>query len=167
MNERTRSLVIYGLCAAIVVVSKEVISFIANIELVSFLLIMFGRNFRLAGSIMIAIVFSFLQMLLYGVGIWTYMYFIVWTLLVIVANYTKQLFNTEQKLALFSGSFGLVFGFLFSIPYFVISFNLGVAYFIKGIPFDLVHGIANYIIMLLLFERCDKVVSNLVIKHKI
>jgi len=167
MNNRIRNLVFISLCATIVTVSKEMIAFIANIELVTFLFILFGRNFRLSDSIMIAVVFCFLQLLLYGVDIWTYMYFVVWILLVVIANYTKLLFNTEQKVALFSGGFGLIFGFLFSIPYFVISFKMGWIYFIKGIPFDLVHGIANYIIMLILFERCDKVIKKLVIKHKI
>ena len=164
---RVRNLIIYGMCAAIVVVSKEIIAFVPGAELVSFLLILFGINFKLKGSIIIAVVFSFLQMVLYGVGIWTYMYFIVWTSLVVIAYCCRGILKDEYKLAIFSGIFGLVFGFLFSIPYFVISFRMGWIYFVKGIPFDLAHGVGNYIIMLLLYSKCNRVIVQLKERYKV
>ncbi|MDF9824047.1 energy-coupling factor transport system substrate-specific component [Breznakia sp. PF5-3] len=162
-----KNIVIYTMCAAIVVVSKELLVFLPNIELVSFLLILYTLNFELKGSIFIVVVFNFVQMLLYGISIWTPMYFIVWILLVFLVYVLKNILTTYTKCAIFSGIFGLIFGFLFSIPYFVISFKMGWIYFLKGIPFDLIHGISNYLIMLILFDKSNVVINTLSERYKL
>lgn len=153
--------VIYALCAAILIVSKEMLAFLPNVELVSFLIILFALYFSLRGTLFIVIVFCVIQMALYGVGMWTPMYFIVWPLLAVFSNRLRKRLNDYHRCALFSGAFGLVFGFLFALPYFAISFNMGWIYFLKGIPFDLVHGIANYAIMAILFDRMKPVMKRL------
>ena len=160
-------LVLYAMCAALVVVSNELLAFLPNVELVTFLLMMYSLYFDLKGSIMIAVLFCFIQTLLYGVGIWTLMYFIVWPLLVFVTSCLKKQLNNYHRCALFSGMFGLCFGFLFSIPYFLISLKMGWIYFLKGIPFDLIHGIANYIIMIFLYEKMSKIFFQLKERYKI
>ncbi len=153
--------IIYALCAAILVVSKEMLAFLPNVELVSFFIILFALTFTLEGTIFITMVFCLLQMVLYGVGLWTPIYFIVWPMLAIITNRLRFFLKDYHRCAILSGLFGLVFGFLFSIPYFVISFEMGWIYFIKGIPFDLIHGIANYVIMALLFDKMIKVMVRL------
>ncbi|MDQ0362254.1 hypothetical protein [Breznakia pachnodae] len=157
----------YTMCAAILVVSKEFLAFLPNIELVSFLLIVYALNFRLEGVISIAVLFSGVQMVLYGVGMWTPMYFIVWSLLGITVYYFRNFLTNENRCAIFSGGFGLVFGFLFSIPYFIVSLRMGWIYFLKGIPFDLIHCIANYIIMLVLFNKVNQLLGDLSKKYNL
>lgn len=163
----TRNMVIYAMLAAITVISKEVLAFLPNIELVSFLLILYALHFDLKGSVLIAILFSFLQMLLYGVGMWTPMYFIVWTLLVVVVYGMKKMLCTETRCAVFSGIFGLSFGFLFSLPYFLISIRVGWIYYLKGIPFDLIHGLGNYILMLVLYRKVNDILAYMTMKYKL
>ncbi|MEG2544731.1 MAG: hypothetical protein RR986_08465 [Longicatena sp.] len=162
-----RNLVFYAMCAAIVVISKELLAFLPNIELVSFLLILFALNFEWKGSIFIAFIFCFLQSVLYGVGLWTPMYFIVWPLLVIVVASLKKYLTNYARTALFSALFGLMFGFLFSIPYFMVSIRTGWIYFIKGIPFDLIHCFGNYIIMALLFDKASHLFAYFHTKYQI
>lgn len=166
MNE-VRKLVIYAMCAAIIVISKEVLSFLPNIELVSFLLILFALHFELKGSLFIVFIFCFLQTILYGVGLWTPMYFIVWPLLVIVTRCLKKQLNSYGRCAYFSAVFGLIFGFLFSIPYFFVSMKTGWIYVIKGIPFDFIHCLANYIIMVLLYDRTSNLFHYFHNKYRI
>lgn len=163
-NKQVQNLVLYAFCAAILVVAKEVLAFLPNIELVSFSLILFALHFPLHGSISISVIFSFLQMLLYGVGMWTPMYFIVWSGLVIVVWLCRKYLCTEQRCAIFSGLFGLSFGFFFSIPFFLLSLQTGWISYLKGIPFDVVHMLGNYIIMLALYERMNGVVERMIKK---
>ena len=151
----------YALFATVTVASKEILAFLPNVELVSFLLIMYALHFKLSGALMISVLFCFIQMLLYGIGIWTPMYFVVWPLLILVTFILKKGLKTEQRCALFSGGFGLIFGFLFAIPYFFVSFNMGWIFFLKGIPFDLVHAVANYLIMILLFKQIKPVFERM------
>lgn len=157
----------YTMCAAILVVSKEFLAFLPNIELVSFLLIVYALHFRLVGVIGIAFLFSSIQTMLYGIGIWTPMYFIVWTFLGVITYYIKSFLNNENRCSLYSGGFGLIFGFLFSIPYFIVSSRLGWIYFLKGIPFDLIHAIANYLIMLVLFQKVNQIIYTLARKYNL
>lgn len=160
MNKVTQ-MCAYALFAALTVVSKEILAFLPNVELVSFLLMMYGLYFSISGTLTISVLFCFIQMILYGIGIWTPMYFIVWPLFALLAHVLKKQLNTYQRCAIFSGMFGLIFGFLFSIPYFMISIHTGWIYFIKGIPFDLVHGVANYLIMVVLFDSISPVFKRI------
>lgn len=156
MNKVTQ-MCTYALLAALTIAAKELLAFLPNVELVSFLLIIYALYLKQSGAILVSVLFCFVQILLYGFGIWSIMYFIVWPLLVCVVVLFKKYLNTYQRCALFSGIFGLIFGFLFSIPYFIISIKTGWIYFLKGIPFDLIHAVANYLIMVVLFDPISKV----------
>jgi energy-coupling factor transport system substrate-specific component len=64
--------------------------------------------------------------------------------------------------AMISGIFGLSFGALCAIPYIVTSGIYGAfAYWVAGIPFDLIHGIANFLIMLVLYTPLNTVMSKM------
>ena len=64
-------------------------------------------------------------------------------------------------MAMISGIFGLLFGFLCAIPYLFVSGLAGAfAYWIAGIPFDLIHGIGNFVIMLVLYYPIRTVMAQ-------
>lgn len=147
-----KNLCFISVCATILLISKELLAFLPNIELVTFLLLMYALHFPLSISLSIATIFCFLQIVLYGFGIWTPMYFIVWNGWVAICFLFKHFLTTNQRCAFFSAAFGLIFGFLFAIPYFFVSIHTGWAYFLNGLPFDVVHCLGNYILMSVLFD---------------
>ncbi len=158
---KTKQFVLCAFLAGLCVVSKEMLAFLPNVELVTFLMILYSLCLDLKSVILISILFCFVQMMLYGVGLWTPMYFIVWPGLCLMTYCFRKVLKTEQRLSLYSGIFGLCFGFLFSIPFFMISLKMGWAYFINGIVFDVIHGVSNYIIMMFLYEPSFSVFSKL------
>ena len=158
---KIKEMTLIALLSAILTISKEILAFLPNIELVSFLLILFGRHFKLAHSLSIATIFCFLQVVLYGFGDWSIMYFIMWNGLVMISFYTKNIFKNEHQLALFSGAYGLVFGLFFAFPYLIFSFEAALSYWLKGLFFDLIHGVGNYLIMLVLYEKTDKYIGEI------
>lgn len=159
--KRLKSTVLCAMLAGLLVISKEILSFLPNIELVSFLLIIYTLTLGVKLTIFTAIIFASVQMLLYGIGIWTPMYFIVWPLLVLFTQLLRKWLTTEFHLAIFSGLFGLIFGLLFSVPYFLIDWHTGLSYFLKGIPFDLIHSIGNYLVMLVLYQPVYRAFSRM------
>lgn len=167
MNKNVLKLSICCVCAAILVISKEILAFLPNVELVTFLLMMYALHFTLSSSILICIVFCFLQIILYGVGMWTLPYFVIWPLLVVIAYMLKMKLNTDHTCALFSALFGFVFGLLMSIPYFLISLKTGWIYYLKGLPYDFIHLFANYIIMLVLYDSINRLFTYLENKYQI
>lgn len=158
---KIKEMTLIALLSAILTISKEILAFLPNIELVSFLLILFGRHFKLVHSLSIATIFCFLQIVLYGFGDWSIMYFIMWNGLVMISFYTKNIFKNEHQLSLFSGAYGLVFGLFFAFPYLIFSFEAALSYWLKGLFFDLIHGVGNYLIMLVLYEKTDKYIGEI------
>ena len=149
---RIQRLCLVSVCSAILVMCKEILAFLPNIELVTFLLLIYSLRFDLSMSISIATIFCFLQIVLYGFGLWTPLYFIVWNGWVLVCFSLKKILVSNQRCAFLSAGFGLIFGFLFSIPYFFMSVQTGWAYFLRGLPFDLVHCLGNYILVSILYD---------------
>lgn len=151
-----------GLLAALLFASQVGLAWLPNVELVSLLLILytlvFGRHVWL-----ILYVFVALEGLLYGFGIWWVAYLYVWALLCL----TIFLFFRSGKpsslgISLTSGIFGMIFGLLCSIPY-LISGGPGAAlgWWVAGIPFDLLHGISNFVLSMVLFSPLYRVLMKL------
>lgn len=149
-----------GIMSATLSAGKFVLSFLPNIEIVTLLLVLyaiyFGRKAILSTFIFIAI-----ECMIWGFGLWVIMYLYVWPCLVCTALIFKEKDN-PLFWAVFTGMFGLLFGGLCSFTYFATSgINAGIAWWIAGIPFDIVHGISNFTITLVLFKPLHSVMKRI------
>lgn len=153
-----------GLMVAIIEVSKFALSGLPNIELTSFWLIMFTLYF---GRRIIAVVpvFILVEGAIYGMHLWWIMYLYAWPLLVFVIWLLRK-GASALLFAIVSGIFGLCFGAFCAIPYFFIGLGSGgissgitaaVTWWITGIPWDFVHCIGNFVIMLVFYEPVGRV----------
>lgn len=148
---RTKDIVIVGIMSAILITVQVSLSFLPNIELVSLLIILSTIVYGWK-TLYIIYIFVMTQGFIYGFGIWWINYMYVWTILMLITMLFK---NNRSPFfwAILSGAFGLSFGALCSIPYFFIGgLPMVVSGLISGIPFDVVHCVANYIIALVLFK---------------
>lgn len=149
-----------GIMSATLSAGKFALSFLPNIEIVTLLMILYTIYFG-KKAILSAFVFTALECMLWGFGLWVIMYMYIWPLLVWFA-----LIFREKKHALFwallSGMFGLSYGGLCALVYVATSgINAGFAWWIAGIPFDIVHGISNFIIMIILFNPLSSVMKRI------
>lgn len=155
---KTKDVVLIGMMGAIMFTLQVALSSLPNIELVTLLTILFTLIFN-KKAVLIIYVFVLLEGLLYGFGIWWFGYLYVWTVLYFITVLFRKVTNPIYW-AVISGGFGLGFGALFSIPYFITGgFAGGAAYWISGIPFDLIHGISNFILALVLFKPLFKILD--------
>lgn len=148
---KTKDIALIGLLSAILLVSQIALAFLPNIEIVSLLVIAYALVFK-KKVFFIIYVFAILEGLFYGFGIWWIMYLYVWTILALL---TLCFQNNKSHMfwCLLSALFGLFFGALCSIPYFFIGgWSMGIAFWISGIPFDIVHCIGNFFIVLTLWK---------------
>ncbi|MBB6715853.1 hypothetical protein [Clostridium gasigenes] len=154
MRNNLKTIILMGVLGAILVVSQIALNFIPNVELVSLLLIIFTLIYE-KKALYIVFVFVISMGLMYGFGLWWIGYLIIWPALVMITYTFKNKFNKNfLGLAIFSAGFGLIFGALYAIPYiFTSGMNVAIAYWIRGIPFDLIHMVGNYFAMILLGER--------------
>lgn len=148
-----------GLMVAALECAKTALAFLPNVELVSLLIILF--TLVLGRRVYYAIVaFVLVEGVIYGFGLWWVMYLYAWPLL---AWLTRRLRKQKDALtfAVLSGGFGLAFGALCSIPYFIAGGPAaGFTWWVAGIPFDIVHGISNFVLMLCLYKPVRSVLER-------
>lgn len=139
-----------ALFSAVLYISKVVLEFLPNVELVSFLTILYTVVFG-TEALLIVTVFNMFELLQWGFGIWWLSYLYVWPLLCLAVLLCRKLFGEEFVLwAVLSGLFGLLFGSLFAAAYLMVEPTYALTYWISGLPWDVWHGVSNFLIMLLI-----------------
>ena len=155
-----KDITIMALMVAIIEVSKVAMAQIPNVELTSFWIIMFTLYFGKRIFYVIP-VFILIEGAMYGFGLWWIMYLYAWPLLAIVTLVLHKMKGTWEW-SMISGIFGLSFGLLCAIPYIFTSGIYGAfTWWVAGIPFDLIHGIANFVIMLVLHKPMKTVMAKM------
>ena len=155
-----KDIAITGMMIAIIEVAKNALAFIPNVELVSLLVILFTLYF---GKKILFVIpaFILLEGCIYGFGLWWIMYLYVWPLLALI-TYIMRKQESVWVWAIMSGSFGLAFGALCSIPYIVLGGpKAAFAWWVSGIPFDILHCVSNFVLCLVLFNPLSKVMRKM------
>ena len=138
-------LLLMGILTALLFIGQVFLAFLPNIEIVSFLIILYTLVFGRKVFLMIY-TFILLEGILYGFGLWWFQYLYLWSILAATVLLLRR-FNHFLFWSVISGFFGLAFGALCAIPYVFLSGpDAAFAYWIAGIPFDLLHclGTVSY-----------------------
>lgn len=153
---------------AIIEVCKVSLSFLPNIELTSFWIMMFTIYY---GWKILPVIpaFILIEGSFYGMGLWWIMYIYAWPILVLVTLIFKKYAN-KTLFSVISSVFGLSFGFLCSFPYFFIGLSSGgfitgitsaFTWWVAGIPWDIVHGVGNFVLMMVLYTPISKAMEKM------
>jgi len=170
MNRRTvaQDVATAGMMIAVIEALKLAMQGLPNIEMTSFLLILFTLHF---GHLTLLTVpaLILIEGTLYGFGLWWVMYLYAWPLLTLV-TYLFRKNDSAFFWAIVSGAYGLLFGFLCSFPYFFIGAASGgiamglrtmLTWWVAGIPFDLLHGAGNFALMLALYKPVSSLLRRI------
>ena len=167
-NIAVKDIALIGVMTAIIEVSKLALSFLPNVELVSFWIILFSIVFGWRIFFVVP-VFVLIEGSIYGFGIWWVMYLYMWPLLAILA----RIFRRQTSVwfwSCLSGIFGLLFGLGCALPYVVIGTGksgilgglyAGFTWWVAGIPWDILHGVSNFVLMLALYKPMRSVMNRL------
>ena len=162
-----RDITMIGVMVAVIEVCKVTMASLPNIELTTFWIIMFtlflGKKSVFAVPVLILI-----EGTIWGFGLWWVMYLYIWPMLALLA----WIFQKQDNVwfwSILSSLFGLAFGFLSSFPYFFIGLSNGgitgglsgmFSYWIAGIPFDITHGVSNFVLMLVLYKPVRNIMKK-------
>lgn len=166
-KSKAHDVALVGLMVAFIEVCKVAMMNIPNVEMTTFLLIMFTLFF---GKLVLLVVpvFILIEGVMFGFGLWWVMYLYVWPLLVLVTWMLRKQ-ESVWVWSIVAGIFGLLYGFLCSFPYFVIGavdgglmggLSTAFSWWIAGIPWDLTHGAANFVIMLVLYKPMRQILMK-------
>ena len=148
----TKDIVVVGLLSAILVSAQIILSFLPNIEIVSLLILIFSIRLGAKKTVCITLLYSALNILIWGLHLSTIGYFFIWSGYAVVCNKFKRFLNKDITVAIFLGVFGLIFGALFAILYIPMGVSFAFSYWINGLIFDLIHCISNFIIGIWVFS---------------
>lgn len=147
-----------GMMTAIIEVSKLALTFLPNVELVTFFIIMFTLFFG-RKTIYAVIAFILIEISIYGIDTWVIMYFYIWPSLVLVVWLFRKI-DSLWFFSIISAMFGFCFGAICAIPYIAIGtvggdirsgLLMAFNWWVAGIRFDIIHGIANFVLMMTLY----------------
>lgn len=156
-----------GVMVAVIEVCKMTLLSIPNVELTSFWIILFTLYFGWRMLFVIP-VFILIEGSMFGFGIWWVMYLYAWPLLALLAWLGRKQ-DSAVYFSILSGAFGIFFGLLCSIPYFFIGLTDGgvvngittaLTWWVAGIPWDVVHGISNFVLMMILYKPVKMVMNK-------
>lgn len=152
------------LLGVLMYVSQVIMAPLPNIEVVSLLIIITTCAFGVK-SLCSVYIFVFCEVMTYGFSMWVINYLYVWVILWIIIFLLRKAEN-HILFALISGIYGLFFGTLCSIPYFITGgIGVGITYIIKGFWFDIAHCGGNFLLALLLFKPLYSVLMKTVRKY--
>ncbi len=159
MKYKTFEIVLLGMLGAIAFVCQVSLIFLPNIEVVSILFIVYTRTFGRKALFPIY-VFVLLEGIFWGFGSWWIMYLYIWTILWGISMIFRRN-DSSIAWAVINGTYGLCFGALCSITQGILfGIGSGFAYFISGIPFDIVHCIGNFFTALFLYKPLTILLSK-------
>lgn len=154
-----REMVLFSILGAMTFAAKYVMSFLPNIEPASLMVmlfaVVFGKKWVYPTYLYVA-----MEILFYGVNLWSINYLYIWAVLAVVALLLKDM-QSAFSWAMVSGVFGLLFGVLCGIvDVFIGGVSYAVTKWVSGIPFDIAHCFGNFFIALVMFNPLRKLLEQ-------
>lgn len=135
----------------IMIVSQMALAFLINVQIVYVLLLIHLHNQGLKQTLLLAVLFSILMGLVYGFGLYIIGYLYIYPFIIFFTYITTLKYRQIFFLAVIGLIAGYLFGFLFSIQdsyIYQIPFNV---YWIRGLPYDTIHGVSNFFTIWILY----------------
>ena len=157
---KVRNTVIFGMLGSLMFMSKIVMEFLPNVHLLGMLTMAYTLAFGIKALFPIY-VYVMLNGIYSGFSLWWFPYTYIWTILFLITLVLPKRIPKKIKLILYPSVcaiHGFAFGALYSPAQalmFGFDFEQTIAWIIAGIPFDIVHGVSNFVIGLLVLPTSE------------
>ena len=155
---KTKEIVVLAFLTALLFVQEQTLTFLPNIQLTVFLLILYSKMLGYKKTLIIIFVHVLLDNLIMSSmnPVFMTFMFIGWSIIPITLHLMDKE-HTAFELALLSIAFSFVYCWVYIIPnVFVYEIN-AMAYFISDIPFACILAMSSFLSTLWLYEPCKKV----------
>lgn len=146
-----------GILIALAYVGRILLQFMPNVQPVTAILIIITLTMGTSDGLIVAIASIFLSNLMLGMGPWSFAQIVAYSNIVLFTGLImKYCYRPQQRwarllFAIYAFITGIAYGFIISlITVEMMSIESFWAYYLAGIPFDLMHGIGNFVFYLLL-----------------
>lgn len=162
-----KDLTIIAACAAILFVLEQLLSFLPNIQLTVFLIVLFSKKLGFIKTAIIVIIHTVLDNLV--MGSFNIMYFpfmlIGWLMIPILLSTLFKRCESPIILALLGLLFSFVYSWLYIIPNVIILDVDPLAYFISDFIFEIILAASSFLSILWLYKPCARILDYLTSKN--
>ncbi len=163
---KTKDLVIIAIFSAILFIQEEVLTFLPNIQLTVFLIILYTKMLGFKKTILIILIHVGLDNLVMGSMnlIYTPFMLLGWTLIPLLLTTVFKRVDSSLGLAYFSILAALLYSWVYLIPSVLIMHMNFWAYLVSDILFELLLAGSSFLSTLWLYEPCAKAMQILLNK---
>ncbi|RBQ22967.1 hypothetical protein ALNOE001_12210 [Candidatus Methanobinarius endosymbioticus] len=156
------NIVIIAILVAIAALGTLPTAAIPGVQAASFIIIMTGIVFGKQTGFITGTLTPLVTGLFLGLGFWTVLQMVGWSLMGLTARIlSKNLKNNDLSRAIFGLGWGFLYGWISNIGMlpFLGTISLGgvLGVYAASFTFDLVHGIVNVVLLVLLFGTFEKI----------
>ena len=165
MRLTVKEIIVFGMLGAVMFVTTWLMSFLPNIHLLDVFIIALTVVYR-QKALYPLYLFVFIQGLFYGFQPWWLPYLYIWAfpwLITMLLPKKMPVWLGPIVYAVVASLHGFLFGVLYApgqALMFGLTFEKTIAWIIAGLPFDITHGVSNFICGLLLIFPLIKVMSQ-------
>lgn len=154
---KTKEIVVLALLAALLFVQEQALTFLPNIQLTVFLLIVYSKMLGYKKTLVIIFVHVLLDNLIMSSMNPLFMTFMLtgWSMIPIILHIVKV--ESSMGLALLSIVFAFIYSWVYIIPNVLVYEMDFMAYLMADIPFEVLLSMSSFITTLWLYEPCRKV----------
>lgn len=159
-----KNITIISVFSAILFVQEEALSFIPNVQLTVFLLILYSKIFGFKSTAIIICIHTLLDNIVMGsLNVFYFPFMLIgWLLIPIVVCTLLKKCNNNFILASFSIIFSFVYCWIFMIPN-IIFYSIDIkAYLISDILWEIVFAVSSFLTTLWLYNPCASILNKLV-----
>lgn len=160
---KIKNITLIAVLAAILFVQEQVLSFLPNIQLTVFLLVLYSKIFKLWKVLLVIVIHVLLDNLFMGSFSIYYFPFMLlgWSIIPIIINIFFK--NTENSIVLAIVGFGcsFIYCFLFAIPQVLLTETSLMTYLAADFSFEIILAISSFLAILWLFKPCYKIMKDI------
>lgn len=158
-----------ALFAAVLFIQEELLTFIPNVQLTIFLLILYSKKFGFLKTTIITIIHVVLDNLV--MGSFNVIYFpsmlIGWMIIPIVTCTLIRKIDAPVILAIAGGIFAFTYSWSFILPNFIVYHINPIAYLVSDLLFEGILAVCGFVSTLILYKPCSNLFDKLQEPNKI
>lgn len=164
---KTKDIILLALLTAILFIQEQILSFLPNIQLTVFLIILYSKVFKTKKTIVMVLIYVILDNLFMGSMslLYTPAMLIGWLIIPITMGTIFKNVEKPLYLGLLGVMYSFIYSFLFIIPNMILTKISFAAYMISDIPFEIMLAGSSFITIIWLYEPLKKVLEKLTLKE--
>lgn len=161
MKLKVKDITLIAILSVVLFVQKEVLSFLPNISLTVFLIVLYSKKLGLSNTLLIIAIYCILDNLIMNSFniIFTPFVFIGWALIPLMLNTVFKKVDNVLSLSLLGILFSFLYSWIYLIPNVLVLNVNPIAYLASDSIFEIILAISSFVSILWLYKPCSKVID--------